>query len=434
EYTYTKSAEAAISPLASGATSDGEYTFEFPAPIPAGATDIQYTLVYRGQLGAEADAVAAKAFEAKDVLVIDDWEDGQDWAADDSRATLSLDETDPADGSGALRVVVASDIRSCDLMNNLSLYSFGSATLGIGRSYYIVGNGTKPYHVDHFEYYWAGSFKETIPVSQPCLLSAIKIAGQILQSKVVCNGSSSYLDYDDSMLKVSVYDSAGALLGSSTASVKNSLITENYKSVWVFSFDNPVPISNSMTIKIQYLYDTQNPREINRCYTDCPDVSGIYFKTLFVNSSGALCTIGEYGRNYYVHEVCSGFVPSVFGSQVLSNVSISKRVIVLTNNDCIAKAQIPVDCTGKTTFMFSVRSQVVGNVLKFVYGTDATHTIEVPINIEGTDWERKEMPISDTVDKAHIGYFGFKFDDDAWDHATGATNANTIYIDQLTAE
>jgi hypothetical protein len=39
------------------------YSFSFLRPIPANATEIQYTLVYRGGLGAEADAVAAKVFQ-----------------------------------------------------------------------------------------------------------------------------------------------------------------------------------------------------------------------------------------------------------------------------------------------------------------------------------------------------------------------------------
>ena len=43
-------------------TLDDTYKYSFSTSIPSGATDIQYMLVYRGQLGLENDAVAAKAF------------------------------------------------------------------------------------------------------------------------------------------------------------------------------------------------------------------------------------------------------------------------------------------------------------------------------------------------------------------------------------
>ena len=67
DYSYTNTLDSSgngvpIASLGHDQTTDTEITFTFSSPIPSDATDMQYMLVYRGQLGQEADAVAAKAF------------------------------------------------------------------------------------------------------------------------------------------------------------------------------------------------------------------------------------------------------------------------------------------------------------------------------------------------------------------------------------
>lgn len=48
--------------IASGSDSTAEFTFYFMSSVPVNAQDIKYFLVYRGNLGSETDAVAAKIF------------------------------------------------------------------------------------------------------------------------------------------------------------------------------------------------------------------------------------------------------------------------------------------------------------------------------------------------------------------------------------
>jgi hypothetical protein len=65
-YTYGSSAavplRATIQPDNDTSSDSAAYAFAFNVPFPASATGIEYTLVYRGRLGAEDDAVAARVF------------------------------------------------------------------------------------------------------------------------------------------------------------------------------------------------------------------------------------------------------------------------------------------------------------------------------------------------------------------------------------
>jgi hypothetical protein len=112
-YQYTSGTQTTYGksgPLTFNNYSGHQYEFTgFTSPIPANATDPKYILTYRGKLGAEDDAVAAKSFVPADI--IDDWENGQGWTSDDTRATLSLASSGQYEGSGALKIdIVAGSV------------------------------------------------------------------------------------------------------------------------------------------------------------------------------------------------------------------------------------------------------------------------------------------------------------------------------------
>lgn len=70
EYSYGLSDPVPSGNLTYGA--EAPYQFAFPSPIPAGGNDVQYTLVFKGTLGQEVEAVAGQVFQPG----WEDWERG----------------------------------------------------------------------------------------------------------------------------------------------------------------------------------------------------------------------------------------------------------------------------------------------------------------------------------------------------------------------
>ncbi|MHB8173789.1 MAG: hypothetical protein ACYDFU_04955 [Nitrospirota bacterium] len=412
-----------------------KYTFTFSNPIPSGST-VQYMLVYRGRLGLENDAVAAKAFQA-DIVVIDDWENGQNWTADESRATLSLSTSVKYQGTSALEIDSVSK----------------SLTYG-GRSLPLSNYGDwcpEPFpigYVPSTAYNAIGA-----PSSLGLVLTDNDINKFMIKSVTFgifqgnqwhfgpFDGYGDYLINSNSFslpLQVQVYgsndsslvlSSFGDLLANSTevTTVNNLILSYSWYNLTDMSFDLSTWISPILK-KYDYYFFVLNSPEIapeyvtsEFCWTWYSGPSVLM--DTWVNDFSAFPGMSSPGQVLW--RTPDAFVPCSYEYDDFSK--------------ALAKCIIARNCAGKKTITFAVKSHLTGNVLEFMYGVNGygeytANGPEMVIN-EPDTWEVKSIDISKLTDaqKANLKYWSFGWGDDAIDKTTGIPKSNTIYIDELDA-
>jgi len=383
-YTYGVSNEISGVSIATGAESS-QYTFTFSDSnkhIPLDA-EKEYMLAYRGGLGDEADAVAGKSLKPSEPLVIDNWEGGQNWTAEDSRVTLSPAEPGMSFmGTGALKADIACG--EAAFFDNIDQSSSTSASVFDTCSGSMVGH--------------------LFAASVECEIQRVDFD---LQAVGGCPAEGYY------MTQALIYGEGGTpgvLIGSSN---------------------------------VQYLPCDGRRRRLSYTLPPAVKVNGGY-KVLLILLNSGYPTYGNYvmvwaGKtNYPNYLYRRPWGDSPCGSltwQYTGNVNSRYGISVYGKSDGVPVAykEIAANCTGKDSIKLAVKTAITGNMINFVYGTDKDHAVEVPLNSTTTDWEVAEIPISADVDKSKLGYFAFKLGKDGID-ADGNSIANTIYIDQLVAE
>ena len=417
---YRISADTFVLGIDSGQTtgdfpSGEDFKFTFPDPIPSDATGIEYMLVFRGGLGAEADAVAGKSFKPKDVLVIDDWENGQNWTTEYTSSTLSLATSGQYEGAGAMKMDVASGQAETPIypVYPWHFYDYGYSGVfvtdfrrwrdGLGTCFATDGAAQK-----HFI---SGSNRTVSSVVVPMFR----------------NDYSYYMDFIavfHAHLYVDSEPFPGELVATSDTvqiSLQDlSIHWWEYKPVkFPFPTGYKLDATKSYTVVLDCSEVTPSPPEPTYPldYSRLSIITPIYFGltgSLFFNYlNGSSCADGYVWGEYSSRDM----VWTVYGE----------------NSPGLAKANISKDCTGYNTLKTAVKSTLTGNMINFIYGTDKDHTVTAHLNSSKTGWETIEIPISDSVDKSKLGYFAFKLGNDGID-ADGKSKANTIYIDQLVAE
>lgn len=180
------------SPLAFDNYSGHTYEFTgFTQPIPADATDKKYMLVYRGKLGAEEDAVAAKSLMPG--VIIDDFDDSPvSWTVDDSHGkpscVLTIDTAVNVEGTGSLRLAPYNDISH----SGISGYS-----VHLGWAW-IKGGG------QDFQNQHDGGFTCTSLAGKRCTIQSVKISGFGVQGYVEY-GCVNFISFNDVTAPLTIY-------------------------------------------------------------------------------------------------------------------------------------------------------------------------------------------------------------------------------------
>lgn len=368
----TRSEEVHLTNLASDATSDSEYTFEFADPIPSNATGKQYTLVYRGQLGAEAGAVAAKAFKTKS-LVIDDWESGQNWLSNDGITTLSSETQYPYEGNNSLIAQVGD---------------------GFGSKLYESAN-------------WANT---DFPPSAPIGLSVYYAAGN--QNIAIQGGQVSEIS------NVNIkYHTGDNYTGNIYCIISNMPSSACNKGVVLDQSHYVATISDSVnqiaSFKLPGTF-VRGPFQFWIYSTPLP-IDGEMLRTKMQSASANGPTL--------IRDTANGFDCAWNGYEMVCQIYGGGLI-------AYREFENPIDCSGMTKFKVTLKSNL--SSIDFYYGEDYPNIVRTTLSTTN-EWNVIEVPISDDVNKESLRIFGFSRGSGGWDENSNSIS-NTIYIDQLEAE
>ena len=378
-----------------------KYTFSFSNSIPSDATHIQYMLVYRGQLGQETDAVAAKTF--KPSLIIEDWEnDGLLWSSTNNCMNISLADVSTL-GSKSMEIDIPSGESAERVIYN------------------------EPMQPDNFGE-WIGAI-QWINYAVPAIgigdftannSDTLSSAGIYLETKAWW-----YFKSDETVdIQAELYYDDGTLPGELIAkSETKTLYGSDYQDLAPHYTELKFPQGVKMDKKGYYSLVF---RLSNFVWDNSPVESG-YFGLWYSHSydtSNNILWLEDW--IYNGHEYWWA------GYSIYSSARLSAKVTA-SGSSVSRTFATPFDCSKYTKFKITAKSDVAGNVLNFIYGTDKDHTVTVPITLSN-GWQGVEVPISNSVDTSQLTYFAFELGPDGIDSTTGLSLQNTIFIDQIEAE
>lgn len=303
-------------------------------------------------------------------LIIEDWENGQNWTTENPISGLSLETVQPYEGKGSLKIGIAEGYPEAEKYSN-DIYP---------DSYYV---------------------NEQSPLGQRGIPG-----GFTLSSVEFYTGNS------DVYAKVSVYEDTenlpGVLVGTSDAV---SLLTTGYKR---FSFEPALKLNSDQLYNFILEYSSGSG-ELNAQihWTPVDSLPGhaiIYYSGTW------------YEQFYYWSYGSTVQMDFTLNINEAKDAAIAK---IETLKDCSNRTKINLAVKS---------SGLTGNILNFIYGIDKDHTISAPLTVTSNDWQVIEIPISNSVDTSQLSYFAFELGTDAIDSTTDKSKQNTIFIDQIEAE
>jgi hypothetical protein len=345
----------------------------------------------------EDDAVAGKSFKAN-VLVIDDWEKGQNWTTEDAGVALSLSD-DHYEGKKSMRINVSDSVTKKIYESKLWNDSNYPPSMWLVDAW--LADGT------HYKAYPMGNTN----VNDPSISAYINPSIAMIRIKYHNNG---FFGAYSGNLRCEIRDMFGG-----TCSPGNIIGTSEILPVSTYGINQPATFIFSglqTTGAFQFIVTADPLPDASKMFRLKMQTNVEYQQGKYVWIPSNPRTLYEDGNGWNCYTVVS-LVCQIYSGKPITYRTFSQ----------------PIDCDGKTKFRVAIKSALSGNVIDLIFGTDNANTHRVKLNIGSTsDWQVLEIPIPKGENK--FGYFAFMLGEGALDEATGGSKPNIIYIDDFVAE